>query len=111
MREYTGPTGYVHQVTFVPGRPPRLAAAARSAVYIWEFGRPEPVHFESGLATDRPRLAPSTDGRWLAAYLGDRQWCWDLSAVPAGPPLELAIPGVLAGRLTGAISLLTAVCR
>src|SRR5688572_21287747 len=98
MREYVGPAGPIHEVAFVPGDRPRLAALTDGAVYLWDPDRPEPVAVLPGkpvtgaVGVDNPLVAASPDGRWLAAGAPDRLRVWDLSG-PTARPAALSVPG------------------
>ena len=64
MREYVGPTSTARQVAFVPGDPPRVAAAVNTAAYVWSPDRPEPVALSwEETAWGEPVLTVSPDGR------------------------------------------------
>src|SRR5215218_930067 len=96
MREYTGPKYEVHRVAFVPGDPPRLAAAVNNAVYLWDLGRADPV---AELRWDEtawgdPVLSVSPDGRWLVAGPAENLRIWDLAARPPRAQHPLAGPGL-----------------
>jgi len=111
MREYIGPTEDVDHLAYVPGDPPRLLAATRSAAFLWEPGRADPVELPWEFGVDSPSVTISPNGRWLAAYTTSNQKRWDLDETPPGPPAELVIPDLLAARLVGGDPRLTAVCR
>jgi WD40 repeat protein len=113
MREYTGPTDTVYEVAFVPGGPPRLAAATDTEAYVWDLDRPEPAAVLSWdeTAWGEPRLAVSPDGRWLVAGPAEHLRCWDVSALPPRGPRRLDRPGLLAAGFTGRADQLTVVYR
>jgi WD40 repeat protein len=102
MREYTGPTGTVYSVAFVPGAPPRLAAGTNDAAFVWEFGRAEPAAVLSygETALESPVLLASPNGRWVVAGPGEGLRRWDLSRDP--PVCEnVPAPYFLAARFVG----------
>ena len=111
MREYGGLTNTPCQVAFVPGDPPRVAAASSEQICLWDAGSPRPhiLLLPASIRSD-PILAVSPDGRWLAAVGPDTQRCWDLSVHPWGKPSEMNLPGVLAAHFVGPAARLTAVC-
>jgi WD40 repeat protein len=93
MREYTGltdVTGRALAVAFVPGSPPRLAAATDMAAYVWPADGSDPQALAwDHTASGRPTLSVSADGRWLLAGPVGRPCLWDLSTDPPGPPAVL----------------------
>jgi WD40 repeat protein len=111
MREYAGLTSAPSQVAFVPGNPPRLAAASSAEICLWDTGLAA-RHVSPWPAADRqdPILVVSTDGRWLAAVGRETLRYWDLSADPLGKHAEINFPGVLGARFVGPAARLTAVC-
>jgi WD40 repeat protein len=102
MREYVGCPQRPHQVAFVPGDPPRLAAAANTAAYVWPPGASDPVVLAwDETAWGEPILTVSADGRWLVAGPNERLRGWDL-ARGGRRPKELFQEGVLAAQLSAA---------
>src|SRR5687767_10313030 len=84
MREYTGPVELIREVIFVPGDPPRLAAATGAALVVWELNAPAAplavVEFKNPGRS--PLLTAAADGSWLAA--GSTETL-EVSAWPPGP--------------------------
>ena len=86
MCEYVGCPQRPHQVAFVPGDPPRLAAAANTAAFVWPPDLPDPVEYAwNETAWGEPLLAVSPDGRWLVAGPNERLRGWDLGARAESP--------------------------
>jgi len=72
MREYGGLTNSPCQVTYIPGEPPRVAAASSEQICLWDAGSPRPhvLPLPASIRSD-PILAVSPDGRWLASGADD----------------------------------------
>jgi WD40 repeat protein len=102
MREYVGCPQRPSQVAFVPGDPPRLAAAANTAAYVWPPGEPDPVVLAwDETAWGEPILTVAADGRWLVAGPNERLRGWDLARGGRGPK-ELFREGVLTAQFSAA---------
>ena len=95
MREYTGPGEFVLQVMFVPGDPPRLAAATRAALFLWELTAPaEPTAVLKLKEPDEaPRLTAAADGSWFA--VGSSETLEVLNWPPRAVPTSVKAPGFL----------------
>lgn len=112
MREYTGPGHKAYEVAFVPGDPPRLAAADNGAAYVWPPDGGEPAVLAwNETAWGEPVLEVSPDGKWLAAGPTQRLRVWDVSARSLRPPRERFWTGLLIARFQVIPDRLTLVCH
>lgn len=99
MREYTGPGQKAYEVAFVPGDPPRLAAADNTAAYVWPPDGGEPIRLAwDETAWGEPVLEVSPDGKWLAAGPTQRLRVWNVAARLPRPPRERFLTGLLTAR-------------